>query len=122
MRDQSQNDDALGERLGRILRASERLSDSFERDLVQAIRRDTPVERGRRGGSCAVSWWRTPVPLRLSPLAGLALAASLIGVAVLGGVVARSRPATTATQSVAQVVHDTVHVVRFVFVGDAKTV
>jgi hypothetical protein len=119
-------DDVLGERLGRVLRTEERFGDHFERDLVEAIRADVPVERRaqRRSRPLAPAWWRTPVPLRLSPLAGAALAASLAAIAVFGERLGRSRavvPQVTPT-AVAGVVHDTVHVVRFVFVGDARTV
>jgi hypothetical protein len=39
------SDDAFGERVGRVLRASERFGDHFEADLVEAIRNDVP--RGR---------------------------------------------------------------------------
>jgi hypothetical protein len=119
-------DDVLGERLGRVLRTEERFGDHFERDLIEAIRADVPVERRaqRRSRPFAPSWWRTPVPLRLSPLAGAALAASLTALAVFGERLGRSRAAVTpvAPTPVASVVHDTVHVVRFVFVGDARTV
>ena len=121
-------DDVLGERLGRVLRTEERIGDHFERDLIEAIRADVPVERRshRRSRPFAQSWWRTPVPLRLSPLAGAALAASLTAIAVFGERLGRSRAPVASTSvsptSVANVVHDTVHVVRFVFVGDARSV
>ena len=121
-------DDALGERLGRVLRTDERFGDHFERDLIEAIRADVPLERRaqRRSRPLAPSWWRTPVALRLSPLAGVALAASLAAIAVFGERFGRGRasiaPAPAASAPVATIVHDTVHVVRFVFVGDARTV
>lgn len=126
--DKQSRDDVLGERLGRVLRAHERFSDDFERELVDAIRSDVGVERrSQRYRPMRPSWWRTPVPLRLSPLAGVALAASLAAVAVLSERFGRARGTSepvSAAQSVeaANVVHDTVHVVRFVFVGDARTV
>ncbi|HEY7395417.1 MAG TPA: isoamylase early set domain-containing protein [Gemmatimonadaceae bacterium] len=120
-------DDVLGERLGRVLRAHERFSDDFERELIEAIRSDVSVERrAQQPRPIAPSWWRTPIPLRLSPLAGVALAASLAAVAVLSQGLGRARvspdPVTVQPAEVANVVHDTVHVVRFVFVGDARTV
>ena len=120
-------DDVLGERLGRVLRAQERFSDDFERELVDAIRLDVGVERrAQRHRPMAPSWWRTPVPLRLSPLAGVALAAALAAVAVLSERFGRARdssgPLAAQPAEVANVVHDTVHVVRFTFVGDARTV
>jgi 1,4-alpha-glucan branching enzyme len=54
-------------------------------------------------------------------MTALAIAASLVAVVTLGVLLRSSRPAAP-TVAVARVVHDTVHVVRFVFVGDAKTV
>ena len=129
MPDPRQNDDVFGERLGRVLRAPERFRDRFERELVDAIRHDHPIERVEpRARTLGPTWWRTPVPLRLSPLAGFALAASVAALAILGGgLVARPRAdapsiAGKGARPFVQVVHDTVHVVRFVFVGDAKSV
>jgi len=121
------SDDAFAERLARVLGAPERFGDDFERSLVAAIQADRPIRwklrpRARVG---TPAWWRTPATLRLSPLAGLALAASLAMVATLGAMrVARLAsgirpPAATVA---AAAVHDTVTLVRFVFVGQAKTV
>lgn len=116
-------DDVLGERLGRVLHTDERFGDEFEHDLIEAIRSDVPIERRMHRGNrpLAPSWWRTPISVRLSPLAGVALAASLAAVAVLGERFGRARAMVTPAP-VADVVHDTVHVVRFVFVGDARSV
>ena len=116
------SDDVFGDRVGRVLRASERFGDHFEADLVEAIRNDEPrgrfVLRPRPRGS---AWWTTPITVRMSPLVGLAMAASVALVAVLS-VRATRPPAEPSVNTVAQVVHDTVNVVRFVFVGDAKSV
>jgi hypothetical protein len=116
------NDDAFGEPLGRVLRASERFGEHFENDLVEAIRRDTPagrfVLRPRPRGS---AWWTTPITVRMSPLVGLAMAASVALIAVLSARTSRPSPAPQVA-NVAQVVRDTVNVVRFVFVGDARSV
>ena len=117
--EREQNDEALGERVGRLLRHVERFDDDFETDLVAAIRADRSVE----ARPLAPTWWRTPRTLRLSPLAGLAMAASLaaiVSLATLGLV--RAKPRAPAPAATAAVVHDTVNVVRFVFVGQAKTV
>jgi hypothetical protein len=116
------SDDAFGERVGRVLRASERFGDHFEADLVEAIRNEAPrgrfVLRPRARGS---AWWTTPITVRMSPLVGLAMAASVALVAALSvrGSRVSGAPAVT---NVAQVVRDTVNVVRFVFVGDARSV
>ena len=58
----------------------------------------------------------------MSPLVALPIAASLIALIAFGAV--GRRPAVTPEPSLAatRVVHDTVSVVRFVFVGEAKSV
>jgi len=122
--DRTQDDEALGKRIGRVLRPVERFDDTFETDLVAAIRADRAIESrpARRSRPLAPAWWRTPLTLRVSPLAGLAMAASLAGIVSLGTLgLTRSRPVAS-VPAVAQRVHDTVNVVRFVFVGQAKTV
>jgi len=122
------SDDVFAERLARVLGAPERFGEEFERSLVAAIQADRPIRwklrpRARLG---TAAWWRTPATLRLSPLAGLALAAGLAMIATLGTMrVARPTPnvlTPVATVAAAPVVHDTVTLVRFVFVGQAKTV
>ena len=116
------SDDAFGERVGHVLRASERFGDHFEAELVAAIRNDGP--RGRfvlRPRARGAAWWTTPITVRMSPLVGLAMAASVALVAVVSARAARPSMAP-AVNTVAQTVHDTVNVVRFVFVGDAKSV
>ena len=124
MSDQSQHhdDDAFAERLGEVLRKPERFGDEFERDLVEAIRADRPIEQLEpRTRVFGPTWWRTPVTVRLSPLAGLALAASVAAAVALPSLATRSaRP--SASPAVAETVHDTVNVVRFVFVGEARSV
>ena len=89
------SDDAFGERVGRVLRASERFGDHFEADLAAAIRNDGPrgrfVLRPRARGS---AWWTTPITVRMSPLVGLAMAASVALVAVLSARAAHQSGAT----------------------------
>ena len=122
--DRQLNDEAFGERIARQLRSVERFDDTFETDLVAAIRADRSAEGGAAAPARPLgrTWWGTPRTLHVSPLAGLAMAASLAAIVSLGTLgVARSRLITSAP-AVAQVVHDTVNVVRFVFVGQAKTV
>jgi len=125
--DRQLSDEAFGERVARQLRSVERFDDAFETDLVAAIRAGHSAEGGAAAPARPLgrTWWGTPRTLHISPLAGLAMAASLAAIVSLGTLgIARSRPmtATPPTRAVAHVVHDTVNVVRFVFVGQAKTV
>jgi hypothetical protein len=112
------------ERMARVLRAPETLDDTFEEDLVRAIRADRAIDRRsplRQLRPLTPAWWRAPA-LRMSPLVGLALAASLVIATGVGTLrLTAPRPATI-VPAVAEVVHDTVHVVRFVFVGKVKSV
>lgn len=122
--DRQQDDEAFGERVARVLRPVERFDDDFETDLVAAIRADRSVDAGPavHARPLGPAWWATPRTLRVSPLAGLAMAASLAAIVSLGTLgLTRSRPLTS-SPAVAQAVHDTVNVVRFVFVGQARTV
>jgi hypothetical protein len=115
--DRKQDDEAFGERVARLLRPVERFDDNFETDLVSAIRADRTIETR----PLALAWWSTPRTLRLSPLVGLAMAASLAAVVSLGTLgLARTR--SHGLEPKLAMVHDTVNVVRFVFVGQAKTV
>lgn len=115
-------DDVFAERIARVLRKPERFGDEFERDLVEAIKHDGPATLGAGPRDAAASsWWRTPITVRISPIATLALAASVAGIAVVGRLASRPR-ATDSLAVAAQRAADTVHVVRFVFVGDAQSV
>ncbi len=119
------HDDIFAERLARVLGQAERFGDEFERSLVAAIRADRPmrlrlVPRARR---FSPTWWNTPATVRLSPIAATALAAGLAAVAVLGTLQANRRGAHEPSSIAATgAVHDTVTLVRFVFVGQAKSV
>jgi len=116
-------DDAFAERVARQLRAQERFDDTFEDTLVAAIRVDRQAERpvARRHGHFSRAWWTAP-SVHLSPLATLVIAASLVAFAVVGTSRVAQQPRVALTPAVASVVHDTVTYVRFVFVGNAKTV
>jgi hypothetical protein len=124
--DRQLSDEAFGERVARQLRSVERFDDTFETDLVAAIRADHSADGGAAPARpLGRTWWGTPRTLQISPLAGLAMAASLAAIVSLGTLgLTRSRQTASpsSTRVVAQVVHDTVNVVRFVFVGQAKTV
>jgi len=119
--DAQMDDEAFGERIGRGLRGSEQFGDEFETHLVDAIRADRPIVRRvePRTRPLGPAWWAAPMTVRLSPLAGLAMAASLAAIVSLGTL--RLSP-TQSPALVAQTRHDTVNVVRFVFVGAAKSV
>lgn len=118
-------DDLFAERLAKVLGRPERFGDEFETSLVAAIRADRPIRfrlvpRARR---FSPAWWKTPASVRISPIAATALAAGVAALAVLGtlqgnrrGMLDTHPAATTAA------VHDTVTLVRFVFVGQAKSV
>jgi hypothetical protein len=118
------NDDAFVERVARVLRTPERFDDTFENELVAAIRADRPIDRTivSRARPLGATWWRTPMTIRLSPLAGLAMAASLAAIVSLSTMKAARQQVLPPVPTVAQSVHDTVNVVRFVFVGEAKSV
>jgi len=124
--DPRRKDEVFGDRVARLLRPVERFDDHFETDLVAAIRADRAIEPRlvTRTRPLTPEWWATPRPLRMSPLAGLTLAASLVAIVSLGTLeLTRSRaPGPVQAPAVGQVVHDTINVVRFVFVGEAKTV
>lgn len=118
-------DEEFAERLARLLRAPETLDDAFEADLVRAIRADRPIDRpplARRPRPLSPAWWRMPVTVRMSPLVGLALATSLVLAAGVGTRRIAASFSSPAIPALAAAVHDTVHVVRFVFVGNAKSV
>jgi hypothetical protein len=118
MSDQSPKQDTFIERISSILRRPEHLDPTFEERLVAALRAEARGDRPERvvAPIAARSWWRRPLTVSFSPLAGLAVAAScaaIISVATLGAARASRAPL------VAQTPAETVHVVRFVFVDRA---
>jgi hypothetical protein len=120
-------DGGADERLARPLRAPERLPADFEERVMAIARHEAPTLYPRRasGGQGAGSWWIRRRTLALSPLAGLAIAASFAGLVALGtlALAAGTRePARVAAAPAPDAVPDTVHVVRFVFVGQARQV
>lgn len=90
------------ERVAATLREPEVLDAEFERRVMAAVRQE------------GLPWWRRPRTVAVSPLGGLALAAGMAGLVVLGAFAG----ARTLTPSVARpavvVAADTVHLVRFV--------
>lgn len=99
------------DRLAAPLRAPVTLDDEFEGRVMQAV-------RGTRSRAPSTAWWRRGYTLQVTPLTGLALAASLALVAVLGrasaGTTHRDDSARVATAAIA---HDTVYLVRFALVN-----
>jgi hypothetical protein len=122
--DPRNDDDVISDRVARILRVPERFDDNFEAALVEAIRADRPIRRrlAKRTRPLAPAWWSMPITVRFSPLSALAVAASLATIASLATLRMALPPTTVAPPMVAEVVHDTVHLVRFVFVGKASSV
>ena len=123
MSEERNDADGTIERAARLLAAPERFGDDFEQSLVEAIRADRPLMEpiSRRPRRFTPAWWSAPMPLRLSPIVGLAMAAGLVGIAIVGTLGAAHRVPDVSVAS-ASPVHDTVTFVRFVFVGRAKSV
>lgn len=117
---------ALIERVARQLRAPVQLGAGFDERLLTAVRAEASAAQPRPSIREA-RWWTAPRPVRVSPLAGLALAAAFAGAAVLVGRASaphRAPDAATIRASVASSEHlsvrpaaaETVQIVRFVFV------
>lgn len=111
----------LIERMAAPLRAPVTLDEEFEGRVMRAVRRSAASE----GAPRARRWWQRSYTVELTPISGLAVAASLAVVAVLGGVTARRAAGSVAavTAAAATPRQDTVYVVRFTFVHpDAQRV
>jgi hypothetical protein len=108
---------AFCERIAADLRHPERLDPSFDARLMDRVRREAGLPGSQNSGS---SWWRTERVLRVSPLAGLALAAGISTIVALSTLAIGSHlwsrgTAPVAAQAVIRTRTDTVNVVRFVF-------
>jgi hypothetical protein len=117
-------DDLFAERVARVLGQPEQFGTDFERSLVAAIQADRPlrwrlVPRARR---FTPGWWRAPATIRMSPIAAVALAAGVAALAVLGTLQVGRRASDRRSVVASKAAHDTVTLVRFVFVGPAKSV
>jgi hypothetical protein len=118
--DQSEMDrDAkFAESIAAPLRTAEHVHPSFEKRLMEKVRAEGqwiyPSTASARS-----SWWRRERVFRISPIAGLAMAAGIGGIVVLSGIAVGSRisakPAVVA-QAAQPARSDTVQLVRFVFV------
>lgn len=118
----SRGEDDIASHLLEPLRAPEQLDATFSARVMSAVHAEV---RGRRHSSRA-GWWRRRRTLHLSPLAGLAMAAGVAGLVVLGvaaGDRLPGRPEVFAALAPPAATKDTVHVVRFVFTDrEAKAV
>src|SRR4051794_39759565 len=92
--DRDEHGDQFTERVAHTLRTPERFDDDFERSLVAAIKAERPLDRSiaARHRRWSAGWWGSP-SFQMSPLAGLAAAACLATISILGTLVA-SHPGT----------------------------
>ena len=103
-------------RIAAPLRAAEHVHPSFEKRVMEKVHAEGPWLYPSTVS--ARSWWRRERVLRISPLAGLAMAAGISTIIVLSGIALGSRltaPVAAPAQT-AQAQPDTVQLVRFVFV------
>lgn len=117
---QAAGEAAFVERVAPPLRAPETLDPSFEARLMALARAEAP----RLYPPQPRTWWRRPRTVRISPLAGLALAAGLAGIVCLGTLATVGALGTDGRREVPEAgVGETVHVVRFVLAAPgARTV
>jgi hypothetical protein len=139
MIDDHDDTNAFVERIARTLRAPERADSSFRGKVMSDVHnlartegvadapRLSPSGGTRLPERPARTWWKRSYWIRVTPLSGLAVAAGTaalaVGLFLLNGYALASgrrapdvaeRPAT-----IRETVHDTVHVVRFVFVDSS---
>lgn len=106
-------EDAFAERIAKPLRAPVRRDATFEARAMSAVH---AAAREHRTSATSRSWWLRPRRVHVSPLATLAVAAGFVALVLAGSSLLSAnrrdlrQPSAVATQ------HDTVHLVRFVFV------
>ena len=112
-------DDAFAERIASALRMPERAHPSFEKRLMDKVRAEGATLYPE-GATTQKSWWRRERVLRVSPIAGLALAAGISAIVALSTIAIGSRISlrknATVAASPSAPAKDTVQLVRFVFV------
>ena len=112
-------DDAFAERIASALRMPERAHPSFEKRLMDKVRAEGATLYPT-GATTQKSWWRRERVLRVSPIAGLALAAGISAIVALSTIAIGSRISlrknATVAASPSPPAKDTVQLVRFVFV------
>jgi len=84
------------------LRAPVYITEGFQSRTMAALRRDSPLAR-----------LMTPRAIRISPLAGLAMAAGLIVAAALGSAAVTRHISAPVASAATVIAPDTVHIVRF---------
>lgn len=114
MRERPESYDTIAARIAAPLKSAERADATFADRVMRGVRAEAHAA-GSHGSSA--SWWRRPITLRVSPLAGLALAAGLTSVMLAGaGLLSQLDRSHGAPQGVAARA-DTIRVVRFVLVA-----
>ena len=112
-------DEAFAKRIAAALRAPERAHPSFEKRLMDKVRAEGATLYPVRA-TIEKSWWRRERVLRVSPIAGLALAAGISAIVALSTIAVSSRlgPQKNGAVAITQPAPaaDTVQLVRFVFV------
>jgi len=119
-------------RLAAPLRTPEHLDDTFEARIMSAVHAEARARRRERAERRAGhAWWRRKRAIAPRPVVGAAVAAALVGALLVGDGVLRppSRRSAVVRDAGGPAVAagersvDTLHLVRFVFVGgDASTV
>jgi hypothetical protein len=110
-------DAEFAERIASRLRSPEHAHPSFEKRLMEKVRAEGSALYPQ--AIAPRPWWRTEREFRISPLAGLALAAGIAGIIAVSGIAIGSRISSVAPvtgSASATAMRDTVQVVRFVFV------
>jgi hypothetical protein len=116
-------DAEFAERIASRLRSPEHAHPSFEKRLMEKVRAEGSAPYPQIA-IAARPWWRTEREFRISPLAGLALAAGIAGIVAVSGIAIGSRISRVAPVTAgvsAATIRDTVQVVRFVFVDPSAT-
>jgi hypothetical protein len=140
MMDDLDETSAFVERIAKPLRAQERADASFRGEVMSAVHnlartegvadapRLSPSGGTRLSERAKSSWWKRSYWIRITPITGVAMAAGVlalaVGVFMLNGYALasgrRPEPRPIAAREIPrETLHDTVHVVRFVFVDSS---
>lgn len=104
-------DDAFVRAIAKPLRTPETLDASFEARVMSAVHAERfPI---RTAPLWSTRWWTSPRTVTVRPLSGLALAAGLAAVLLVGQAALRAR--ANPTERITASAPATIHVVRFVF-------
>ena|SRR5438045_1744656 len=115
-------DTAFVTRIAQSLKAPEALDTTFEQRLGATIRADAVSKQKASTLGRARTWWTRERTLSLSPLAGLALAAGLAAITVVGTLsvpALRHSRLTAKTVAGAGTRPEVMHLVRFIFVDSS---